>query len=303
MDQEPLGNLDIAQVLGNFGRVVHGAPDEGNLASVFESQIDRELDAMNRGRKTRNKQPPLGARKHFIELAPHRPLAGCVSLALNVGGILQQRQHTFLAVFRKGMQVKQAVVGRRRIDFEIARVHHHAQRRMNRQRHAIHQAMRYLDGMNRERPNLDALCGPNFPQISLVEQAVLIQFVLHVSERELRAPYRDIQFRQNPGQGANVVLVPMCQHNPAHALAVFNEIRNIGNNNIDTQQFGLGKHQAGIDNDNVIAPAQGHAVHAELAQSAQGHNLQFSGWHRSTDASTGSKRTRPSFVIRRGGER
>ena len=88
--------------------------------------------------------------EHFFKLAAHRALARRVAPALDVGRILQQRQHAFFAVFREGMQIEQLVVGRSRIDLEIAGVNDHAQRRMNRQRYAIHQAVRDLDGMNRE---------------------------------------------------------------------------------------------------------------------------------------------------------
>ncbi len=44
-------------------------------------------------------------------------------------------------------------------------------------------------------------------------------------------------------------------------------------------KFGFGEHQAGVDDDDVIAPAHGHAVHSELAQAAERYNVQFSSWH------------------------
>ena len=65
----------------------------------------------------------------------------------------------------------------------------------------------------------------------------------------------------------------------ANPLPVFGQIGNIRNDDVDAQQFGLGEHQASVDDDDVIAPAHGHAVHSELAQTAEGHNMQFSSWH------------------------
>ena len=116
-------------------------------------------------------------RKHFVKLAPHRPLARSVSLALDVGRILKQRQHAFFPVLRERMQVEQFVVGGSGIDLEIAGVNHHAQRRVDGQRNAIDQAMRHVDGMNRERADLEALSGANLMQIGIVQQAVLFEFV------------------------------------------------------------------------------------------------------------------------------
>ena len=57
------------------------------------------------------------------------------------------------------------------------------------------------------------------------------------------------------------------------------QIGNVGNHDVDAEQFGFGEHEAGVDDDDVVSPAHGHAVHTELAQAAEGDNLQFSGWH------------------------
>ena len=108
---------------------------------------------------------------------------------------------------------------------------------------------------------------------------MLFQLVFHVSKCELGAPDRHVQFAQNPGQGSDVVFVTMRENNGANALAVLNQIGNFRNNNIDAEKFGLGKHQARVNDDDVVAPAHGHAVHSELAQAAQGDNVQFSSWH------------------------
>ena len=58
-------------------------------------------------------------------------------------------------------------------------------------------------------------------------------------------------------------------------LLVFDQIGDVRNNNIHAQQLGFRKHQAGVDDNNVVFPAEGEAVHAELAQSAEGDNFQF----------------------------
>ena len=33
------------------------------------------------------------------------------------------------------------------------------------------------------------------------------------------------------------------------------------------EQLGFGEHESGVDDDNVIAPANRHAIHAEFAES------------------------------------
>ena len=279
MDQQALGNLDVTEVLGDLRGVVHRAPGERHLASVLPRHLHRQLDAMDGGRKTGDEQPPLGVREHFVKFAAHGALTRRVALALHVGRVLEQRQHACLAVLGEGVQIEQPVVGRRGIDLEIAGMDDHAQRSVDGQRHAIHQAMRDLDGVDGEGPDLETLARTDLAQVGVVEQAVFFEFVFHVGQGELRAPDRHIQLAENPGQRADVVFVAVGENDAFHPLAVFGQIGDVRDNNIDAQQFGFRKHQAAVDDDDVVTPANGHAVHPELAQAPEGYDVQFSSWH------------------------
>src|SRR6266542_3307044 len=130
--------------------------------------------------------------------------------------------------------------------------------------------MSNLNGMNRKRADLEALARPDFSQLSVVQQSVVIQFVYHVSQSELGAPDWDIQLGKNPWQGANVVLVSMGEHNGTNPLPILHEIGNVGNDDIHAQQLGFREHHAGVDNNDVVAPAHRHAIHAEFAETAEG---------------------------------
>jgi hypothetical protein len=55
--------------------------------------------------------------------------------------------------------------------------------------------------------------------------------------------------------------------------AILDQVGKIGDYDIDAEQLGFGEHKPGVDNDDVVAPANGHAVHAELAESTQRYNL------------------------------
>ncbi len=66
-----------------------------------------------------------------------------------------------------------------------------------------------------------------------------------------------------------MVFMPVGEDNSSNLVPVLQQVRDVRNHNIHAQQLGLRKHQAGIDHDHVIAPADGHAVHSELAQPAQ----------------------------------
>jgi hypothetical protein len=53
------------------------------------------------------------------------------------------------------------------------------------------------------------------------------------------------------------------------------QVREIRGDNIDAQEFVVRERHTGIHDDDVIAVANGHRVHTELAQAAQGNNLQL----------------------------
>ena len=269
----------IAQILRDLGRLHHRAPHQRNLAAVLEGLIDGQLNAMDRRREAGDEQTAFGAGEDFLEARTNRAFARRVALALHVGRILKQRQHAFLAVLGKGVQVEEAIVGRRRIDLEVAGMNQNAQRRVDRQRHAIHQAVRHVDGIDGERPDLEALARLDLVEHGIVEQAVLFQLAFHISQREFGAVYRHVQLGEQPGQCADVVFVSMGQHHRPHMSAVLDQVREIGDDNVDAKQFGFGEHESGIDNDDVIAPANGHAVHAEFAESTERYNLKFSCGH------------------------
>ena len=279
MNQHAFGDLDITQVFGDLGGILHGAADETDFAAVLARHVDGQLDAVNRRREAGDEQAPLGAGKHFFELAAHGAFARRVALALDVGGILQQRQHSFFAILGETVQIEEAVVGRRWIDLEVAGMQHDAERRVDGERNAIDQAVRDLQRMNRERPDLEAFSGTDLAQVGVVEELVFVELVFDVGQRELGAPDGNVQFAENPGQGADVVFVAVGEHDAAHMLAIFEQVRNVGDDDVDAQQLGFGEHQAGVDHDDVIAAADGHAVHTELAHPAQRNNMQFSCWH------------------------
>ena len=143
-----------------------------------------------------------------------------------------------------------------------------AHRRVDRQRNAVDQAVRHLDGIDGERPDLEALAGLDLVELGVVQQPVLFQLALDVGQREFGGVDGDVQLRQQPGQRADVVFVAVRQHHGAHMLAVLEQIAEIRDHDVHAQQFGFGEHQPGVDDDDVVTPANGHAVHAEFAESA-----------------------------------
>ena len=119
------------------------------------------------------------------------------------------------------------------------------------------------------------MAGDNLLQISVVQKVVLFELALDKGERELSPVDRNIQFREDPWQAADVVLVPVRQNDAAHLVAVLCQVADVRDDDVDPQQFVFRKHQAGVDDEDVILPAESHAVHPELAQPTQRNQLQL----------------------------
>jgi hypothetical protein len=104
---------------------------------------------------------------------------------------------------------------------------------------------------------------------------VLVELALNVGEGELGAVDGNVQFGEDPRKTADVVLVAMREDDGADEGTVFDEVADVGNNDVDAEELFLGEHEAGVDDDDVVPETEGEAVHAELAQPAERDNLQL----------------------------
>jgi hypothetical protein len=130
----------------------------------------------------------------------------------------------------------------------------------------------HADRLDRERPQREPPSRQDLDQLGVVQQVVLVQLALHQGQGELRAIHRHVQLGEDPGQSADVVLVPVRQDDAAHLLAVLGQVADVGHHDVNAQQFFFRKHEAGVDDDDLVLPAQRRAVHAELAQAPKGDN-------------------------------
>src|SRR3954454_13207454 len=97
---------------------------------------------------------------------------------------------------------------------------------------------------------------------------MFFQLAFYERERELSAINWNVQLGQDPGQSADVVLVPMGEENGANFIAILEQVGDVRDYDVYAEQLRFGKHESCIDDDDVIGPAQGHTVHAEFAQPA-----------------------------------
>ena len=137
-------------------------------------------------------------------------------------------------------------------------------------RDAVDQRVGDADGQDGERPEGEAAAGKDLDQLGVVEQAMLFELAFDEGEGELGAVDGDVELGEDPGQAADVVLVAVGEDDGADFVAVLDEIADVGDDDVDAEELFFGEHQAGIDDDDVILPAEGQAVHTELTQAPEG---------------------------------
>src|ERR1700694_3461234 len=129
--------------------------------------------------------------------------------------------------------------------------------------------MAYGHRLDAERPQLDGVPHSHLAQVGLAEDAMLLQFGFDEAEREPSPVDRDIELLQNVGQAADVVFVPMAQENAEHVLFPVHEVRDVGKDKVDAAHVLLRKHQARVDDEDLLFPLQRPHVDAVLAEAAQ----------------------------------
>ena len=65
LNDEAGRNVEIAEVLRNFGALLHGAADDGDLAAVRARQFERDADAVDGRREAAEEELLLGAARRF----------------------------------------------------------------------------------------------------------------------------------------------------------------------------------------------------------------------------------------------
>ena len=261
-----VGNLQQAERVRNFDVVNHVASDKGHLAVDANGNVKHLLNAVNRRRKTRQNHAARRRTGQFFDARHHRAFRRREARTLHVGGIAEEREHAFAAVFGESVQIKGRAVDRSLIDFEIPSVDDHAKRRADGQRHAIQRAVGYGNEFDFEWADFDRAAGQDFAQRGGIEQARFFHALFHERQREARSVQRNIQIAKNVRQRADVIFMAVRQHNRANLRPVLLEVGNVRNDQVDAQKLGLREHHARVDDDDVVAEPQHHHVHAEFTE-------------------------------------
>ncbi len=121
-------------------------------------------------------------------------------------------------------------------------------------------------------PTVTRSRGRDSPHPGAACLVVLLELRLDERQRQRRSVDRAIEVRQHVRHRADVILVPVRQHERREPVLL--QLPQVRNDQIDAEQLGLREHDSGVDQDGRVAAGDDHHVHAELAKPAERDQLE-----------------------------
>ena len=186
----------------------------------------------------------------------------------------RQRQHAARTQFGEPVEVEVLAVERRLVDLEVARVDHRSDRRPI----ATASASGMLCVTRRNSivraPTVTRSRGVTGTRRPASSMPCRSSFGPDQRQRQRRSVDRPVHVREDVRDGADVILVAVREHERRRLRRALLQVREVRDDQVDAQQFGVGEHHAGVDQDERVAPRHGHHVHAELAEPAERDDLE-----------------------------
>ncbi len=263
------GNCEIPQLAGDRHVPHHALPEERHLPPVAGRQVQHVLDSVNVGGEGGHDDPPPGLLEEPGEGLPNVRLGAGVPGTLRVGGVGAEGQHSPLPQLGEPVIVGMLAVDRARVQLEVSGVDDGADRAPDGEPDAVHDRVGDAERLHGETAQLEPLARAERPEVGLLREAVLAQAIGHERQRERSAVDRDREVAEQVRKRADVILVAVGQHHSAKRLALAEKIGEIGDDVVDPQHLVIGKHEAAVHGDQILAELDQHHVEADLAEPTQ----------------------------------
>ena len=158
------------------------------------------------------------------------------------------------------------------IDLEIAGVNDDAKRCANGEGYAIDGAVSDGNEFDFVLAEFDATAGNGFEKFGGIEKSGFFETLFDQGESEAGSVYRDVEIAEDVGKRADVIFVAVRENNAADMLAILFEVGDVGDDEVDAKEFGVGKHHAGVDDEDIVAKTQDQHVHTKFAETTERNN-------------------------------
>ena len=138
--------------------------------------------------------------------------------------------------------------------------------------------MRGREELDGEAPEVDVATALDLAELGRAD-AELRKLALDEAQGEFAREDRHlvVEVLEQIRQGARVVLVAVRDDDAAQLVLVFQHIGVVGQHQVDAGLVVVGEHEAGVDEDHVIAALESGHVLADAVKAAQGDDLERNG--------------------------
>ena len=136
-----------------------------------------------------------------------------------------------------------------------------------------------MDKFDLHAAKLNGSAGFYHIQLDLAGEAVLLELALNQPHRQAGRIHRQVYTLEQVGQRADVILVPVRNHNAADPVGVSLHKGKIGQHQVHAQHVAVRKGHAAVHNDHVILALKKRKVFTNLIQAAQEINLNRRFYH------------------------
>ena len=241
--------------------------------------------------ETRIRPSRLG--EDLAERLPHDPLRLRDAGPLGVRGVPEQEIDAEAAHLREPPHVGALSVDRRVVELVVAGVDAAAAGCLEHDRGRVGNRVRHADELEPERADLDGIVSRHqLLQLGGAQQPVLVELRLDEREREAgRQDERDAHLAHQIREGADVILVPVREHDRAHHLLAVAEIGEVRQDEIDAEVLVPRERKPGVhDDDGAVRLVDGHVL-ADLAEAAERNDAAHA--HPAESSEAMPTRTRP----------
>jgi len=266
-----LGDVHVAEVARDVRVLLHRASDERDLAPAVDANVNRLLHAMDIRCERRNEDAPLAAREDLGERLADDLLGLGDTRPLGIRRVAEQQVDAAIPDLGELADVGALAIDGRVIDLVVARVHDAATRRFHDDGGGIRYRMRHPHELDPERAKVELLVtGRDLAQLGVAQQAVLVELRLDEPERETRRDDDwDLDLAHQVRQRADVVFVPVREHDAANHRLALPEVGEVRQDEIDAEMLVARKCESCVDDDDRAFRLVRRHVLPDLAETAE----------------------------------
>ena len=223
----------------------------------------------------RDDDAPLRLRDDRAQSLAHLGLGGCEGFARGICGVAHHEVDPFLTEAREGVEIGVNAVDGRLVELEVAGMQNVSAGRPEEQAQSAWNGVVYRESLELKASELHHLARLDLAELRVLD-LVLFELALDKPKGQLSGVngHLNVQIFKEIRQGAGMVFVAMGNHDAAQFMRVLEQIGVVGQDQIDAGMIVVGKHNARIIEDDVVAALENGHVLADSIKAAQGNDLQ-----------------------------